>query len=156
MTLTLRPATATDLAALTALFYNTITTVNAADYDEAQVAAWRAGASNREGWLRRIAEQQFRVAERGETVVGFGSLSNDGYLDLLYVHRDMQRQGIARRLLEELEHVARTRGLSEITSDVSLTARPFFERYGFVVVREQQVVLRGIELTNFKMTKTLP
>lgn len=160
MILALRPATESDLGTLTALFADTITRVNAADYDEAQLAAWRAGAHDREGWLRRLREQDFWVAESdhspgGGQLVGFGSLTTTGYLDLLYVHADFQRRGVATRLLEKLEAVARARQLAEITSDVSRTARPFFKRQGFVVVRPQQVTVRGIELTNFHLKKDL-
>lgn len=156
----LRPATESDLDALTALFADTITTVNAADYDEAQLAAWRAGAHDREGWLRRLREQDFWVAESdhspgGGQLIGFGSLTAAGYLDLLYVHRDFLRRGAARRLLGTLERRAAARQLPELTADVSLTARPFFERLGFELVREQRVWVRGVAFTNFKMKKRI-
>ena len=36
---------------------------------------------------------------------------------------------------------------------LSITARPFFERRGYRVVREQQVERQGIMLTNFVMIK---
>jgi hypothetical protein len=36
-----------------------------------------------------------------------------------------------------------------------VTARPFFERNGFRVVREQRVSCRGVEMTNFAMEKPL-
>lgn len=35
-----------------------------------------------------------------------------------------------------------------------MTARPFFEKRGYRVEQEQQVVRRGVTLTNFIMKKT--
>lgn len=35
---------------------------------------------------------------------------------------------------------------------MSVTARPFFERHGFVVLAEQQVIVPGgVALTNYRM-----
>jgi putative acetyltransferase len=36
-------------------------------------------------------------------------------------------------------------------SDVSITAKPFFERQGFVVIKQQTVNLRGVDLDNYLM-----
>jgi len=36
---------------------------------------------------------------------------------------------------------------------ISLTARPFFERMGFGVIREQDVELRGVLFRNYAMQK---
>ncbi|MGL5364343.1 MAG: GNAT family N-acetyltransferase, partial [Plesiomonas shigelloides] len=38
-------------------------------------------------------------------------------------------------------------------SHVSITAKPFFERFGFRVVKKQQVAINGQVLTNFLMEK---
>ncbi|MNW68344.1 putative N-acetyltransferase YafP [compost metagenome] len=51
--------------------------------------------------------------------------------------------------------MAREHGAVELTTYASLTARPFFEKHGFVVVEERQPVLRGVSLTNFRMRKPL-
>ena len=42
-----------------------------------------------------------------------------------------------------------------MTSDVSKTARQFFEKVGFEVIEEQSVVRKNVELTNYKMKKKL-
>ena len=36
----------------------------------------------------------------------------------------------------------------ELTSDVSRTAQPLFERFGFTVVEERQPELRGVVIPN--------
>ena len=40
-----------------------------------------------------------------------------------------------------------------IVTHASVTAKPFFEQRGYVTVREQQVMKKGVLLTNFVMEK---
>ena len=77
-------------------------------------------------------------------------MAGDGYLDRLYVHRDHQGRGIATALCDSLEAGC---GVPCFTTHASLTARPFFERRGYRVVRAQQVERRGVLLPNFVMEK---
>lgn len=69
--------------------------------------------------------------------------------------KDFQSKGIATMLLEEIERYAITKGIIRITSEVSLTARPFFEKQGYVVEKEQKRLANKLSLTNFWMAKTL-
>ncbi len=150
--LTLRRATAEDCAAIRRLFRDTILTVNTRDYDATQVAVWSASAEFPERWLDRIARQYFLVAERAGELAGFASLEGD-YLDLLYVHHAMQGLGVARLLADAIEAEALRQGVQVLRSDVSITARPFFERRGYVVLLPQVVERDGVQLRNFKMQK---
>ncbi|RYY29749.1 MAG: GNAT family N-acetyltransferase, partial [Sphingobacteriaceae bacterium] len=84
-------------------------------------------------------------------IAGFASITADGYLDVLFVHKDFQRRGVALSLLNQIKKVAHTPGINRITSDVSITARPFFEKQGFSIVAAQQVALNGVVFDNFKM-----
>ena len=86
------------------------------------------------------------MAEEGDAIVGFADLGPDGYLVRLYVHRDWQGRGVASALCDALP-AART-------THASITARPFFEKRGYQVLRAQQVERRGILLTNYIMEKT--
>ena len=51
--------------------------------------------------------------------------------------------------------LANERDVSRLYSHVSITARPFFERFGFSVVNEQRISVRGQELINFVMERRL-
>jgi putative acetyltransferase len=104
----------------------------------------------------RMAARRTLVAEEGGEVVGFAELEDDGRLDMLYVRKDAVGRGVGRRLYEAVEREARGQGLGCIFAEASMTARPFFERRGFRVVREQMVSRRGVSLTNFVMEKDLP
>ena len=73
----------------------------------------------------------------------------------MFIHKDWQRKGIASALLSEMESYAGGRGAGEIISEVSITARPFFERQGYTVRKQQRARANRLELTNFVMTKKL-
>ena len=130
------------------LFYNTVHSVNAADYSAEQLDAWAREPNQLTAKREVLLEQLTLVAEIDGDIVGFGSIDKFGYLDLLYVHKDYQRQGIAAALCDELEE-----GFGTITTYASITARPFFEKRGYVVVKSQQVERFGVILKNFEMKK---
>ena len=73
-----------------------------------------------------------------------------GYLDLLYVHPDHQRKGVATALCDALEKASTA---ANFVTYASLDARAFFEARGYRVIKEQQVERCGLLLTNFIMTK---
>ena len=90
-----------------------------------------------------------------DQIVGFGTLKNSNYIDFFYIHKDFQRRGIANKLLTELELEAKNQQTKIITSDISITAKPFFEKKGFVVKTEQKNIRLDVELINYKMEKQL-
>ena len=148
--MTLRDYTKTDCAELAELFYDTVHTVNAKDYTQEQLDAWATGKVNLEAWNESFQAHHTVVAEMDGKIVGFGDMDETGYLDRLYVHKDYQRRGVATAICDALEQNAK---VAEFTTHASITARPFFEKRGYTVVREQQVERRGIWLTNFVMKK---
>lgn len=138
-----------DCEAITRLFYDTVHTVNRKDYTPAQLDAWADGKPDRERWNRSLQVHFSLVALEGDQIVGFADMSADGYLDRLYVHKDYQNRGVATALCDRLEQVVK----GAIVTHASITARPFFEKRGYRVVKEQQVERRGVQLTNFVMEK---
>jgi putative acetyltransferase len=48
-----------------------------------------------------------------------------------------------------------SRGIRHVRSEVSITARPFFESIGFRVLRQQVVERRGVSLRNFRMERDI-
>jgi len=142
-----------DLTELQQLFVDTITTVCRPDYTDQQIKVWTAGIANQQRWADMISQQFFVVAEKQGSLLGFASLADGEYIDMLYVHKDFQGQGIANALFQELEAEAQRQGKTRLHADVSITARPFFEKKGFEVVAEQTVIRQGVELLNFKMAR---
>ena len=145
----LRPYRPSDLRELAELFYDTVHTVNAGDYTAEQLDAWSPGEVDLSRWDQSFQEHHTLLAVEGETVLGFGDMAPGGYLDRLYVHADYQGRGVASAICEELEPPVR----GKIVTHASITAKPFFEKRGYRVVREQQVERRGVLLTNYVMEK---
>lgn len=148
-----------DIKEIIALFYETVHTVNGKDYTPEQLNAW-APAEDMErrsaAWLESMAANIALVAViEGEAIAGFGDMTEQGHLERLFVHKDCQGRGVASALVEALEAEAGKRGLVRLDTDASVTARPFFERRGYVVVKEQAPVRNGITLRNYKMIKSL-
>ena len=104
----------------------------------------------------RLASSYALVAECGGALAGFANLGEDGYFDCLYVSSQMQGRGVATALADAMERRAAQQGASRMVSDVSITARPFFEHRGYRVVQEQTVVRHGVAMTNYHMEKVLP
>ncbi|NSL85413.1 GNAT family N-acetyltransferase [Chitinophaga sp. Mgbs1] len=152
----IRKATVQDVAQLKSLYQGVIRAVNSRDYNEAQVAVWAARGERTESLIRRIHEQHFFVTETPDRIItGFASIDNTGELDMLFVHKDYQRRGIATLLMQQILAVARQLQLPTLTSYVSITAKPFFEKMGFRVITPQTMELDGVEISNFEMQKHL-
>lgn len=153
--ISIREATTNDLDSIVQLFKETVETINAKDYSPEQVKVWSNGASKKDRWAKKINEQHFLVATIEIELAGFGSITSKGYLDFLYISNKHQRKGIAQQLCNALELFATRNNIETITSDVSITAKPFFEKHGFETVTKQLVVIDGVSLVNYKMQKSL-
>ena len=138
-----------DCKELAELFYDTVHAVNAKDYTEEQVCAWATGKADLELWNRSFQEHYTMVAVEDGRIIGFGDMDKTGYLDRLYVHKDYQGKGVATAICDRLEHAVQ----GKIVTHASITAKPFFEKRGYRVIKEQQVERQGVLLTNFVMEK---
>ena len=130
------------------LFYETVHSVNAKDYTAEQLSVWANNADSLKIRRDYLLKQYTLIAEINSEIVGFGSIDKLGYLDLLFVHKNYQRQGIATALCNEME-----KGFSVINTFASITAKPFFESRGYVVVNEWEAERFGVKLKNFEMQK---
>lgn len=151
-----RKAKISDLQEMQQLYIETIQSVCKNDYNPAQIEAWISGVKNKERWIEVIEIQFVLLAIIQDKIVGFGTLKDGNYIDFFYIHKDFQRQQIADKILTELELEAIKQQSKIITSDVSITAKPFFEKKGFIVKTEQKNIRLGVELINYKMEKDLP
>ena len=151
---TIRQAQQSEAVELKDLFQNTVLAINRRDYSRAEVEDWASCGENLSAIEDMIKTHYFIVAVNQQSrIVGFSSITPQGYLHSMFVHKDFQGTGIATLLLEEIERYAITAGIMRITSEVSLTARPFFERKGYVVEEEQKRKANQLSLTNFWMAK---
>jgi putative acetyltransferase len=144
-----------DLEECIALFRETVHNVNSKDYSQAQVDVWAPRTIDKYNWNRRLSENITYVVEYDKQILGFANLTPLGLLDLMYVHKDFQRQGVATVLLRKLEEQAKNSGLKEIFLEASVTAKTFFERLGYHVESAQNKELRGVKFDNFIMKKLI-
>lgn len=138
-----------DCKKLTELFYNTVHIVNAKDYTKEQLDVWATGQVDLEKWNQSLQQHYSVVAVENDVIVGFGDIDKTGYLDRLYVHADYQRKGIATAICDCLEQFVDR----NITTHASITAKPFFEKRGYKVIKKQQIERKGILLINYIMLK---
>lgn len=118
------------------------------DYNEKQIEAWLKGA-NKEKWIKIFESHYSLIASvRGEPV-GFGDISSDGYLNMLYVDPIYQNKGVATLICDKLEAYVN----KNIIVDVSITAKDFFLKRGYKIINEQTVYRDGIALNNYRMVK---
>ena len=152
----IRIAQQSDSAELRDLYKNTVLVVNRRDYSQDEVEDWASCGDDLSNIEEMIKTHYFIVAvNQLSQIVGFSSITPQGYLYSMFIHADFQGKGIATMLLEEIERYAITKGIIQITSEVSLTARPFFEKQKYVVKKEQKRQANKLNLTNFWMAKTL-
>ena len=152
----IRVAQQSDVIELKNLFQNTVLTINRRNYSQAEVEDWASCGDNLSEIEDMIKTHYFIVAINQQSeIVGFSSITLQGYLHSMFVHKDFQGKGIATILLNEIERYATATGLIRITSEVSLTARSFFEKRGYIVEEEQKRKANMLSLTNFWMAKKL-
>ena len=154
--MTVREYRSEDCAEILELFYETVHSVNSADYTESQLDAWAPREADLRKWDDRLSNSYAVVTEADGVITGFGNLVDTGCFDLLYVHKEYQRIGIATLIADVIERYASGKGLQAIMTDASITARPFFEKRGYRILEKQIVECRGQDLVNFRMRKILP
>lgn len=153
---TIRVAQQSDAIELRELYRNTVLVVNRRDYSQEEVEDWASCGEDLSKIEGMIKTHYFIVAVNElSQLVGFSSITPQGYLHSTFIHKDFQGRGIATLLLEEIERYAIATAIKRITSEVSLTARPFFEKRGYRVEVEQKRKANQLCLTNFCMAKSL-
>lgn len=142
-----------DESALREIFFNTIRNVNINDYSEAQVQAWAPDDYDQSEWCKRISSINPFIAILDSKIVGYADIQDDGYIDHFFCHWDHQGKGIGKALMQKLTAAGQKKRINRLYSHASITAKPFFEHFGFKEVKKQQVKIRGQVLTNYVMEK---
>ena len=154
--LDIRRLAAQDIPEMRKLFRATVLTVNSKDYTKEEVEDWASCGDSVEHWKELLAKNNYIGALDGQgNIIGFSSMNTDGYLHSMFVHKDWQGKGVATLLLSEVEKMAHRYGAHKISVEVSITARPFFEKRGYKVVKEQKARANRLWLTNYVMEKAI-
>ena len=136
-----RPAVPADAGPLAQLVCDVLYASNLADYGPANIARV-AGHFSPEGAERMLRDRLATwVATRGGRVVGTASLdlSEDGQTAVVktfFVDATLQGVGIGSRLFAALVEKAAAYGASRFTVRSSIAAQRFYEKLGFVAVKD--------------------
>ena len=129
----LRPYEPADAAATWKVFHAAVRSTALACYSAEQVAAWAPDDVDADRWAHRRAAAWTLVAVHNGQVAGFTDLTDAGELDMLYVHPEHARRGVATCLVAGVVTEARRRGLLRLDVRASRVLQPLLERFGFVL-----------------------
>ena len=145
-----------DETALWNIFHSAVHQLAASHYTPEQLNAWAPDQPDWPVWTARMqALQPFVLVDPCGQLAGYADLQPNGYIDHFFIAPSHAKMGAGKQLMQYLQQLARQRGLKEINADVSLNAQPFFLHSGFVLVRQQQPVIRGVALANAHMRQRL-
>ncbi len=134
------------------VYYSAIRDVCINNYTDRQVKAWAPDDLDRTIWKDKMLEITPFIASIASTIVGYADLQEDGKIDHFYVHGAHQARGVGRALMECI--LCQGGEWDYLYSDVSFTAKPFFEHYGFSVLKVQEFEVRGEKLQNNLMRRS--
>ena len=155
MKASLRPFLKEDVEQLAEIMCASIEELTQEDYDEDQRLAWISVLEDGDAFIKRLSEQLTILAIVEGEPVGFGSLRGKDELDLLYVHPDVVRNGVGSMLVDALEKLAGARGATAMLTNSSETARPFFEKRGYLAQSRNTTNIGDEWLVNIAMRKEL-
>jgi putative acetyltransferase len=140
-------------AALFDVYYTAIHLVASRNYTIEQVEAWAPQDIDPDLWRDKIRAINPFVAKLNGELVGYADVQSSGYIDHFFVSGRHPRKGIGSLLMQRIFGEAQVLGVSTLTSDVSRTAQPFFEKFGFVLVEQRSRELRGVVVPNALMRR---
>jgi putative acetyltransferase len=147
-----RAAIIEDIDELLTLLIETVKSTCKNDYNQNQINAWVSSAKKKEHWDKFINDQFSLIAEVNNKAVGFGSLENGDYIFFMYVHKEYLGLGIASSIYNELKKESQRLGHTQMTANVSKTARHFFESKGFEVTKENKNIINNVVIINYHMS----
>ena len=140
---------------LYAVFHSAVHGLAARDYTPDQLAAWAPEQPELAPWTDRMRARRPFVVEEGGRIVGYADVQPSGYIDHFFVSATDARRGVGRLLMERIHARANELQLVQLYAEVSLTAEPFFDRFGFRVLERKVAEVRGARLANARMVKDL-
>ncbi len=144
-----------DAEQIAQLFHDTVREINIRDYECDRVKAWAPDDIHFRNWAALCAKKFTYVADKDGKILGFGELEANGHIGCFYCHRNFQRCGVGSQIYRAIESKALRLELKGLFTEASITAKPFFQRMGFKLIREQLVSCRGEKFINYAMEKRL-
>jgi putative acetyltransferase len=119
-----------DAQSLANIYYITIHRINIRDYTQQQVDVWAPETSrDTTGWLKKFERTNPFVAIVNDTIVGFAEFEPNGHIDCFYCHHEWIGCGVGSALMKAIYASAAQQSIKYICAEVSITAKPFFDRF---------------------------
>lgn len=153
----LRLATEADRHPLWRLHSRSVLELCQGAYSPHEVRTW-VELLRPDGYLRPEQPRTVLLAERGQTLVGFGQLDPLlGELEALYVAPEEAGHGLGSLLLASLEALAWQAGASALSLDASLNAETFYRARGYLRLhRAHRILTPEVQLACLRMRKPRP
>jgi GNAT superfamily N-acetyltransferase len=145
----LRKAEIKDITAMTSVFVSAVES-STAEYSAIQRAALVSGTMRQSFWNDLLQRNYVIAAFEMVELIGFCSFSTRGEIEMLYVHPNMQRKGIATRIIAHLREYASHEGYAHLKINALAIFEPWLERMKFEKIesaaREDRGVLFDLDL----------
>ena len=144
-----------DEVALHAVFLSAIHEIAINDYTPEQINAWAPHSIDTDLWANRMRRISPFVVEAEGKAIAYADVQPSGYIDHFFVSHPVARQGVGTALMNYIHEIAHEKKIEALSSNVSRTAQPFFQRFGFVIVEQRSPSIRGVVVPNAFMNKAL-
>ncbi len=141
-----------DCESIAALFTASVHQIAARSYSPEQLAAWTPEPPDLEHWQARLAGLETLLAEVEGEMAGFICFTGSGHIEMLFTAPSFSRRGVASRLYKAAVSKMLASGVTELSTEASIEARPFFESKGFKIAEVQVVERSSVRLKRFLMT----
>ncbi len=151
---TLREFRGTDLFSVKSLVHRTIAICYPGHYCMEAVRFF-ANYHNEQAILRDAQEGNTLVLDRAGRIFGTGTLVGDE-IKRVFVEPAMQKHGLGRLIMRQMEEKAASLGIGTIRLDASLPAKPFYDGLGYATIEVASLTVEnGRRLDFFRMQKAL-
>ncbi len=149
----IRTATELDIDRILELCHNSILLSCRGDYDIDQLNSWTYIGFTPDSLMRLMNDSKIFLMEDHSGIIGVASIVKEHHIHLLYIHHERQGCGYGKQLLSYMEFLIFCKGYKSISLRASITAKPFFLKSGYTIVREHQSLIGNQSLTSFEMKK---
>lgn len=146
-----------DADRLVKIYRDSVLLLAACDYSDVQRSVWASLAPTAEDCRQRAGFGRWTwvAVDPGGRIAAYADLEFDGHIDQLYCAPEWGRRGAGAKLLGVIETAARESGIRRLFVEASETARPLFERAGFLWLGRRDFEVRGVPIYNHAMEKVL-
>ncbi|MCB1431894.1 MAG: GNAT family N-acetyltransferase [Alphaproteobacteria bacterium] len=126
-------------------------------YDAVQVEAWAGRVTTTEETHARCSDGRLVLVatDENDTPIAFMDLEDDGHIDMMFCRPEWSGRGVASALFGRISAVAADRGMPRLYTEASEIAKPVFGKWGFHLVRRNDMEIEGVAIHNYAMEKHL-